>query len=51
MSRTPTEIKPTDNIYTVMLAAATLVQLGAGVLMFVKFYQLYGTYIFNYGMK
>jgi hypothetical protein len=47
MSRPPTELKPTDNIYTVLLFAATLVQFGAGVLVFIKYYQLYGQQIFG----
>jgi hypothetical protein len=47
MSRSPTEIKPADNVYTVLLAAATLVQLGAGVVLFVKYYQLFGQQIFG----
>jgi len=47
MSRTPTELKPADNIYTVLLAAAMLVQAGAGGIIFVKFYQLFGQQIFG----
>jgi hypothetical protein len=47
MTRPPTELKPADNVYTALLAAAIVVQLGAGVLLFVKYYQLYGQQIFG----
>jgi hypothetical protein len=40
-------VKPTNNVYTVMVIVATLVQLLAFMVIFVRFHTVFGAYFFS----
>jgi hypothetical protein len=40
-------VKPANNVYTVMVIVATLVQLLAFLVIFVRFHSVFGAYIFS----